>query len=207
MLPLLAACVSLGVMEGTAVGNPTDLTVALAAGKGVTWQAASVPVATLDLAGCEGSEETVTVGRALDLLGDTLVVPPGDWCGLDLVFDGDLHAQGITEDQSTLELWLRVARVALVSETAIDPGDGAFYLELADPDWVKPQPLGATDGAVVTVGPEGTDAEALVRQVEKESSLYVDRDADRSLDPDEREEGAIARDARCCDGDSGDPDG
>lgn len=201
---LLVACIAVGVHEGTAVGNPTDLTVALAEGKGLTWQSASVPVATLGLVGCDGSAETMTVGRDLDLLGDTLVVPPGEWCELDLAFDGELHAVGLTEDQSTIELRLPVGEVVLGSTTAIDPEGGAFYLELADRGWVKPQPLGATDGAAVTVGPDGTDAEKLVREIEKGSRLYVDRNADGRLDEDERAVGAIAGDDES---DSGDDHG
>lgn len=86
---------------GTAVGNPGDLDAkASRAADGLMVGAVTVPVAELALGGCGWQGVAVPVGRALDGVlpsPEPVVVPPGTWCGAELVLDGPLVVAGVTD--------------------------------------------------------------------------------------------------------------
>jgi hypothetical protein len=174
---LLAAACSNPNHGGTAVGNPTGLTVDTAPGTSVVFTSASAPVASLSTVSCAGDRLDIPVGRELDLLGaDILTVFLEDSCAVRVAFDGPLELQADGPEGSTLSLELSLDELDLDLEA---PGAlPRAVLLLGEPGWVDAGQLDLEAGGEESVQPGDPHHNQLVAQLRGKSGLYRDLDAD-----------------------------
>lgn len=103
----LAACGLSRNGGGTAVGNPSLAVARLAAPAGGEWGIATADRVTFHFEGCNGTQREVTVDGDL-LEGESVRIPHGTWCGLEVTVEG-LRAAG----DATLEIPEATASIAL----------------------------------------------------------------------------------------------
>lgn len=174
--------------SGTAVGNPTGMVAQTASATALSWTSASTALSGFRLDDCSGGSVDASVSGPLDLLGGTIQVPAGTWCGLELEFSGNLSLVAEASDGSDATLSLAVPSVRLAG-AAHTSNAGAWVLELADPGWTSAEELGAVDGASVVIDASSPQHDALVTTIRTLTTLYDDADEDGEVDDDERDDG------------------
>jgi len=190
---LLPAVFALGCssppMEGTSVGNPTEMTVRVAPSDDIMLAQADLSLQSITLYG-EGSDETIAVDETLNTLdGATIEMPDGEWGAMVLTVSEPMVLSGSTRSGDPANLRLDVSTVTLrpVNET-IRFDRGKFVLELASPAWLDAENAGYDPDAEVLVDPD-TPAihDDLVAAIESSTSLFGD-DGDRDVSDDERQD-------------------
>lgn len=190
LLPLLlAGCVIENQTQGTAVGNPTELSANTAASKDLTWTSASGPLEALVLSPCDGGELAYsTQNVVIDLLGQSrLAFPEGVWCGVSASFEGPLHFTGLLDDGDAVDLSLDVPSVDVLAPAGLDSALGPFVLELGAPDWVR-----ASDFKDQGQGRDAERTAELEGEVATGSAVFRDFNADGAVDHNERDYGEAA---------------
>lgn len=192
MAPLVACNVD-QEFPGTGVGNPGEARVSLGSGDAVVFTRAVLPIDEVVYTSCDDGDVTEPEDRTVDLLAkDTLVVPTGTWCAVDVYTSGLVQVEGDGVYGGTFTLTLDVATVAL------DAGDGlvvdgdALVLELAHPLWVSALGLVLVPTTQVDVGPGDFRHDALAERLADGSGLFLDPDADGALSAEERDAGPVA---------------
>lgn len=204
LLPtLLAACVIENQTQGTAVGNPTELSANTASSKDLTWTSASAPLEALVLSPCDGGELAYsTESVVIDLLGQSrLAFPEGVWCRVTASFEGALHFTGVLEDGDAVELDLDVPSVDVFAPAGLDSALGPFVLELGSPDWVR-----SSDFKDQGQGRDEARTAELEAEIAGGSAVFRDFNADGSVDHNERDYGEAAEGEDRPDDDDGDDD-
>lgn len=189
-LPLaLAGCVIENQPQGTAVGNPTELSTNTATSKDLTWTSATAPLEALVLRPCDGGELAYsTQNVVIDLLGQSrLAFPEGVWCGLSASFEGPLHFTGVLDEGQAVELTLEVPSVDVLAPDGLDSALGPFVFELAAPDWVR-----ASDFKDQGQGRDEQRTAELVAEIATGSAVFRDFNADGAVDHNERAYGTAA---------------
>ncbi len=190
LLSLLAACIVDPPDSGTAVGNPTGLTVDTAPGTGVSIVSATADVARVVTTSCAGEERAVAVVGSFDLLGGRAVdVPLGDACAVRVEFAGPLVFAGQGPDDSSFTLALSVASLELA--LTAPPGDlPRAVLLLGEAGWVSDARLGLDPGETVVVGADDPLHDTLVDGLVTGTAVYRDADGDgrceEDCEPDDR---------------------
>jgi hypothetical protein len=172
----LVACVA-DPREGTAVGNPTNMTMEVGAASDAKLSAASVVVDSTWALDCAGDAVELPVERAVDLLaGDAVPVPSGTLCGVRVAFGSALRLAlvGATE-QVAVSLPIGVMELR-TAEAVVTPGDWA--LRLGDAGWID-----VASARAAALG-EPDAADALVRRMLEGVTLSVDADMDGAADSD-----------------------
>lgn len=187
----LLACLPDNPDGGTAVGNPTGMTAQTAAPADLSLERARAPVAGIELADCAGGGRSLQIGGEVDLLGGTLVeVPEGRWCGLRVVFDGEVALDG-SAGATPLSVRLQVAEVALTTTDA-EVDAGSWILELGSPGWLSTADIGsdglldpssaehATVAAAFVAGSRVVvdDGDGLVSAAERAAALFTVADTE-----------------------------
>ena len=180
--------------EGTSVGNPGGLRLALGPGDGLVATRARLAVASLRWTTCTtGAVREVVVNDAVDLLDSAeLRAPAGEWCTVELVPAGPLRveATGTEGGTATLELALPAIVLGGAAPLAVD-GAVALLVEVGDAGWVDAAELGLAPGLARTVDAADPLHDALVGAAVAGTAVYAD-DGDGSLSDAERAAGAVA---------------
>lgn len=203
LLLLFAACqLDIG-RDGTAVGNPTGMSVQTASATALTWKSATGTAERVTVTDCAGGVRETNLDATVDLLGGVVEVPAGTWCSVELRFTGPIELQAEAADTSSATLRLDVRRVRLTRTQGLVSDASPWVLELASPGWTSAADLGATGGAAVVIDAGDPRHDLLVEAIETGSALFEDRDDDGEVDDDERD-GRLDDDD---DDDTGDDDG
>lgn len=209
LLPFLLVS---GAHGGTAVGNPTGLTLDTAPGAGLAFTSAVADVASIEVTDLSGDTWTLEVDGPVDLLGGTrMEVPLADAARVRVNFAGPLTFRGAGAGDHSFALSLTVPSLEI--ELAAAPGEVPdAVLRLGAPDWATAATIGLTGPATltgaVTVGADDPLHDALVDALTGGSALYGDDDGDgRCGDPgdggdaEDDEDEEADDDAGECDGD------
>lgn len=176
-------------LEGTSVGNPTEMTIRVAPSDDITLEQADLPLQSVTLYG-EDADETIAVHETLNTLdGATIEMPDGEWGAMVLTVSEPMVLSGSTRSGDPANLRLDVLTITLrpVRET-IRFDKGEFVLELASPAWLDAENAGYDADAEVDVDPDTPVIhDDLVAAVESSTSLFGD-DGDREVSDDERQE-------------------
>lgn len=182
---VMGACKTEEVDSGTAVGNPGKLTVALDSSNALGARTARLPVDMLVAFDCgmdESEDDVVATGIELDVLaGGSLLLPPGQYCGLGLLSAEPLQIEGALDDG-------RDYSVALPLEDIIVWNDGGFSVE-ADRElalWLGADGtfeeawLGEEPGDPIVVSAEDETA-LLLADLVLDTTVLVDEDGETLL--------------------------
>jgi len=178
---------------GTYVGNPGSSKVKTSRNPTVELTYAGTDDGALRVRPCDG-QDTVT-STALPLLeGASVELPPGDLCGVDVLFGGPLvfegHSADVVDAAFLLEFDLAEIRFDLWEPLAID-GD-QLILELGEPDWLDAEVLQLEAGELRHITVDSEDYGAYLALLVVGSAAYVDTDADGELSEEERDSDALA---------------
>ncbi len=194
LIALLAAVGCAGPMEGTSIGNPTEMTIRVASSTDVTLSQALFSLTEVTLYYEDDTEETTPIGDTLDTtVGATIEVSGGVWVGMVLVTAGPMVMSGTTRFDDPAHLTLDVPDIWLrpVGET-VQFEDGVFVLELASPGWLDAGNAGYDVDSEILVDPDtAVIHDRLVAAVTGGTSLFGD-DGDREVSDGEREDGGEA---------------
>lgn len=193
LLPVLLACQPPPDHGGTAVGNPTGMTLDLAPAGGVSYASAVAKVATVTEVGCYDLDGVLRVDAEVDLLGrQVLNAVSGHWCSVSVQFASPLAIEVLssTGGKASLSLNLSEVRVDALEETS--GADARFVFELAAPGWTSATGLGIDAGQVVAIDATNPAYPALVESISASSALYLDSDADGHVGSSERAAGSVA---------------
>jgi len=186
--------------DGTAVGNPGVVALALGTPADLEVDATEAVVGLATVTPC-GEGEPVEIDLGDELLdldeGVEADLPGGTWCSVvleevELTIDGRLEAD---PDDGEYSLLLEVGTVTLnapsFSGFTVDE-DEEFVLELAGLDWLSAADLSLTGGATVDVEPEDALHDGLATTVADGTALYDDADGDGEVSTAERDTGTEA---------------
>ena len=200
---LIMACGDPGG-DGTAVGNPGLVSMAVASVHDVEIRDAVIVADSITLEGCDGtSTETVEIeGGGLGYDGG-LEVPSGTWCWVWipdslLVVDGIL-ASVVDDDDDELdgefyaELTLEAIQLSGPTTAGFEVAEDAeLVLELGSPGWTSAEELGLEEDNFVVVEGEDELHDELAERVAEGTALFDDVDGDGWVDEAERSSGLIA---------------
>lgn len=172
---------------GTAVGNPTGLTLDTAAGTGLAYTSAVAEVDAIVVTDRKGVVTTVAVDDRFDLLGGTRVeVPLADAARVAVRFGGPVEITGASPAGDTFALSLDVdsLEVSLAAPTGELPD---AVLRLGAPGWLTADVLGL-DGADVAVSAGDPLHDVLVDALVGGAALYRDDGDGRCEEVDDADE-------------------
>ncbi len=193
-LLLLAACSPELERDGTAIGNPTGMSAAIAPAEGIQFKSGSVGVGAIDLSGCDGSLRTVRVDRALDLLHlDRVALPAGIWCTVSVELTTEVFLSGNAQGGGTFDMTLGLDGLTLDAVETLGEKEEEYVLEFGAPGWTSADLLGLSGGGSRDIDVSSDEYDALVSSVSDGSELFVDDDGDGAVDTEEREKGAAAK--------------
>ena len=180
MLLMFLACLN-GPVQGTAVGNPTGMSVTTAGGTDVLITSGSSTVSQVQQASCTQDSVLVQpIGKEVSLVAGSLPLTAGDWCTVRVSFSAPLRweAQG---PESRLHMALSVPELVVPMQM---PVQGPYVLELGYPGWVDGLLVNDQD---VTVQPGSADYDRLVAAL-AQSRLYQDLNRNGAVDSEDRTE-------------------
>lgn len=123
--------------DGVIIGHP--ISTQFAAGSGLTYTSGSISVTDEVVRFCDDSELTIPIDDTL-AIGDTVLLPAGEICGVALFLDGPvlLAGTGNAGGSFTLSLSLSVIEIEVDPpiEVSSTGGSDADALELGAPDFV-----------------------------------------------------------------------
>ena len=184
MLLTFLACLNSPV-QGTAVGNPTGMSVATAAGSDVAFTSGSATVTQVQQGACSGDVVLVQpVGKEISLIAGDLPLTAGDWCTVSLSFGGPILLEG-QGTEHRLHLSLQLSELSVPVQM---PLQGGYILELGRPGWVDGLSLAAGDLSIQAGSPEH---DQLLLELQQ-SRLYLDTNKNRVIDSEERTGGAAS---------------
>jgi hypothetical protein len=159
-------------LSSASIGHP--VAGILASGTGLTVDFAELPVQYLTVDRCDDTTETFEVMEVLDLVaGDTITLPEGDICGLQLDLGGRLHVAGDGNSGGSFSLSLAVGVINIPVSPALEVVSGssaAIAVRIADPNWITAAGLGLSSGHV-HVGPSSTLHDGLRDSVRWDSAV------------------------------------
>lgn len=184
---LLFACRGAPV-EGTSVGNPTELTVRLAPSSDLTLDLAEVALGVARFTDVEGGDVEVNLATTADLLdGGPLELPDLDWVSLELSLASPLELGGATSGGAEASLTIDADSLTLIpSAEAVAFDGGAYVLELGHPGWLDAESVGYDPDQDLLVEPGSAAHDNLAWLLGYTSSLYEDLDRDGEVGEDER---------------------
>jgi hypothetical protein len=181
----LGACKAEGGDSGTAVGNPGKLTVVFDGMAAMGARSAPLPVDALVAFGCDGDEagdDLIAAGVTLDTLeGATLLVPPGEYCGLGLLTDDDLVVDGTLSDARSYSVALPLGDLIVWNDGGFSVGeDEEVLLWIGAGGAFDEEYLELEAGDPIALGPEDETAQ-LIAEVVLDMTVLIDEDGEAVL--------------------------
>jgi len=187
-LALLLACRG-GPVEGTSVGNPTELAARLAPSSDLIIDSAQVALGVASFTNGQGGVEDVDLAATVDLLdGGSLEMPELEWVSLELFFASPIELHGSTSGDAEASVTIDAESLFLTSSAdAVGFDGGAYVLELGIPGWLDADSIGYDPDEDLLVEPGSTEHDTLAGLVGHSSSLVEDQDGDGEVSDDERD--------------------
>ena len=158
--------------EGVVVGHPVDFRIA--AGTGLTFNSLSMAVTSMTVDFCGGSPHTYDVNTTFHI-GDEILLPVGEICGVDLNLTGTTVISGVGTAGGTFELDIQLSVVQIEvdpSVTVASTGSSsADSIELAQPNWVTASALALSTGVNRVVTSSSTEHPSLRSSVRNASTI------------------------------------
>lgn len=194
-LALLLACRT-GPVEGTSVGNPTELTGRLAPNSDLIIDSAQVALGVASFTNGQGGVEDVDLAVTVDLLdGGSLEMPELEWVSLELFFASPMELHGSTSGDAEASVTIAVESLFLTSSAdAVIFDGGAYVLELGNPGWLDAESIDYDPDEGLLVEPGSAEHDTLAGLVRYSSSLAEDQDSDGEVSDDERDAAVAAGD-------------
>jgi hypothetical protein len=192
---LLLACSDPPVMEGTSVGNPTEMTARIAPSTDVSLSQADFSLAEVTFVYTDRTWDTVAVNQDFDLLaGGTIEFPASEWEAMVLVPGGPMVMSGSTRTSQPATYSLEVDEILLFArEASVRFDDGGHVLELGFPGWLDADFAGYDTNVEVNVDPSSSLVHNnLVTALRDSSTLFGDDDRDGEVGDEERRESGEA---------------
>lgn len=190
----LAACVSGADHGGTAIGNPTGMSAAVAPADGIQFKDASVDVGAVELTGCDDSTARIAVDRTLDLLHlDRIALPAGIWCAVDVELTSDVLLSGNAQGGGKFDMTLQLSGLTLDAVDALGTKEEEYILEFGAPGWTSADALNLSGGADRSIDVSSDEYDELVAKVSSGATIFVDDDENGALNDKERAHGAVAK--------------
>ena len=170
VLPLLPSV----AQAGMSVGDPVPLRFASSPDLVIT--GGTLSITDIHVNRCNGVVDHYEVDLDFDVVEqDTLLIPSGDVCGIDLDLDGPLvvtghHAQHSGTFTLTLQVGVVHVNVAPVLHVENNQSD-ADWVEIANPNWVTGGMLGLDAGEQITVSAPSTLHNQIRDRVRNQSSV------------------------------------
>jgi hypothetical protein len=155
---------------GVIVGTPVD--VVAAPGSGLTFTSLSLPISTITVDFCGLGTEQFDVDAVL-ALGDPLLLPAGELCGLSVALSGTtvFTGTGTGGGSFELDLDLAVIEIPLDPSVTVTSSSGPSLLELASADWVTASSLELGPSVNRVVNSTSTEHPALRAAVRNDSTV------------------------------------
>lgn len=190
LLPLVmvpaVACVNANVDRkdsGVAVGNPGEMTARVSRDGDLETTEGWGYFAAVTVTDCDERVQDVATDIAFDLAGDpTLLLPPGDWCGL-TAEGGQLV---LTAESSSRQVSLEVELddVEVGAEDGFTIASGGYVLQLGPDGWLSEAEL-ELEEPVTVIDDEDERSDEVRRLLAEESVMVEDADGDRERGDDE----------------------
>jgi hypothetical protein len=197
LLSALIACADNGgEHSGVAVGNPGTLKLEMARiADDLVTKGGWMSNPTVDIADCEDGLTSEQAPKGYDMVDEPYIfaVPGGPLCAVTLTFADTIAIAGVGPDGWHVNFYLDLGPIP-VEGPGYEVDGEALIFELGPPFFTTVDELGVGKGMTgdQTIE-EGTPLyDEVVTAIETESALYVDRDQDGTLDPEEAEAGPIA---------------
>ena len=196
LFSLLMGCTERGPDEGIVVRSPGDTRITVAEGDDVQVTAAFVDGYEIEAVGCDADLSTsasIVKSEAINLVGEELSLPGGEWCSLTLRLDSSLEIEGESSSGATLTVELPVDELALEGGDGFEVDGQNYILELASPNWITALSLGMDQPNVsMTMGDEHPAYRLMMDALKRSSGLYEDVDSNGELSDAERSESFMA---------------
>lgn len=170
---LAASLLAATAFASSSIGHPVNT--GIAAGTGLTFDFAELPVHSMIVDRCDDTFETFEVMEVIDLIaGDPITLPEGDICGVQLTLGGRLNASGDGTSGGTFSLSLVVGSIQIPVDPpleVVDDTSAALGIRIAEPNWVTATLLGLTSGNHVHVGPAHSAHDTLRDHVRWDSAI------------------------------------
>lgn len=145
-LTLFALALAPVALASVGQGHPVPLR--FAAGAGLTYTSGSISIADEIVHFCDDTTQTYDVDEIVDI-GDPIVLPPGEICGVELVLDAPIALAG-TGSGGTFSLGLDAGTIVLTLDPSLTVSQqetsDADFVELASPDWITATSLQMQQG-------------------------------------------------------------
>ena len=189
---LLVGCTNVQV-EGTSVGNPTEMSSQLAENESVSVNRASMPVGSTTFLYSDGTWERFSVEQTLNLVeGDIIDFPDVEWTQLIIETDGLMQFEVTSVNDQVANIELDVPTISLVSkDQPVLFQEGRFVLENAHPGWLD-ELFEESEVEVLEVSPYDVEHYFLAKAVRDGTALFEDLNGDGSLSESERRDGRKA---------------
>ena len=147
LLLMLLACDLEFQPGGILVGNPGEVSLDTAPHEGLQWRSGSLPLNEVLLSDCRNTSATIALGGTLDLLGgDSVELPPGDWCSLTVRTDGPLIWEADTEEGWSLQLQIEVESLSVSSSWGFITDEASLLLVVGAADTLDLAALAPGEG-------------------------------------------------------------
>ncbi len=186
------------IPSGIAVGNPPQMRVSVADGRGVTMETLTMPLAGVYLEDCAGTGQVIASepGASLGLGRGSVDLQLGTFCVIGLIPGPDPVVLRGAAGEGTFRFSDALGRILLYSDGVTLVEEETFVLELAEPDWIEAEEFDLAPGDHLDLGGPGCLDDRLCNHVREglmdRGGLYDDRDADGMVSDGEREEGSRA---------------
>jgi len=179
---------------GTGVGNPGSSSVAVAPATGATLRSATAEVEAVTLSGCDGASELIEVSATMNLLEpDSVAVPQGTWCTVEVHLSGPMEVIGDGDLGGDFHVLVEVEQIDMDSASGVVVDGDDLVLELGWPGWLDARELDLEAGDSLQVAPGDAIHDGLAERVRTASAWFYDHNGDGQVDSDERAAGPAAQ--------------
>ena len=180
---------------GTAVGNPGEATMRMGDNEDFIWNDASATLNELIVTDCAGEAEVVDLDEEFSFLGeDSIPIPPGTHCEINLIFDGFLQVNGGPNPDTTFTMDLAIPddTLTIISSSGLKIDETITVLEISSPNLLTIEDLDLTDGEETLYDENNALSVFYANTVAARSALWLDVDTDGEVSESERQTGPIS---------------
>lgn len=165
---------SVPALAGVIAGHPCD--VVFSGGTGLSISGAYIDVSDVIYYECDDTPHTFEVDDRLELGTDTLGIPVGTWCGVDIVLSGPYHIWGTGLSGGTYSITLDAGTISIPLDSLVvnqDYSSDADLFRIADPSWITASSLGLGPNVNVVIDHYSTQHAALRDHVLYDSAVLL----------------------------------